>query len=58
MMAADDMRDLFAALAMGGILAKLASANMSPEAHKKLAEQSYQMADAMLAAREKTEVVQ
>lgn len=58
MMKDEYLRDWYAALALGGILAKLASANMSPEAHKKLAEQSYQMADAMLAAREKTEVVQ
>lgn len=58
MMPDEFLRDWYAALALGGILAKLASANMSPEAHKKLAEQSYQMADAMLAAREKVEVVQ
>jgi len=58
MMAADDMRDLFASLAMAGIMAKMASTTMPAGTRDQLAKLAYQMADAMLAAREKVEVVQ
>jgi Tfp pilus assembly protein PilV len=58
MMAADDMRDLFASLAMAGIMAKTASTTMPAGTREALAKLAYQMADAMLAAREKVEVVQ
>jgi len=58
MMAADDLRDLFAALAMGGIMSKMASTTMPAGTREALAKLAYQMADAMLAAREKVEVVQ
>ena len=58
MMAADDMRDLFAAMAMSGIMAKTASTTMPAGTREALAKLAYQMADAMLAAREKVEVAQ
>ena len=56
-MAADDMRDLFAALAMGGIMSKMASTTMPASTRDQLAKLAYQMADAMLAARDTTNEV-
>lgn len=58
MMAADDMRDLFAAMAMAGIMAKMASTTMPQSSREAIAKLAYQMADEMLAARDKAEVVQ
>lgn len=57
MMDADDMRDLMAALALGGIMSKMASTTMPAGTREALAKLAYQMADAMLAARETPEVV-
>ena len=51
-------RDTFAAHALGGIMAKMASTTMPAGTREQLAKLAYQMADAMLAARDRTEVVQ
>ena len=51
-------RDTFAAHALGGIMAKMASTTMPAGTRDALVKLAYQMADAMLAARDKTEVVQ
>lgn len=58
MMAADDMRDLFAALAMGGIMSKMASTTMPAGTREQLAKLAYQMADAMLLERSRQEMMQ
>lgn len=51
-------RDTFAAHALSGIMAKMASTTMPAGTRDALAKLAYQMADAMLAARDRTEVVQ
>ncbi len=58
MMAADDLRDLFAALAMGGIMSKMASTTMPAGTREQLAKLAYQMADAMLLERSRQEMMQ
>ena len=51
-------RDIFAAHALTGIMSKMASTTMPAGTRDALVKLAYQMADAMLAARDKTEVVQ
>lgn len=58
MMAADDMRDLFAAMAMAGIMAKTASTTMPAGTRDALAKLAYQMADAMQIERSRQEMMQ
>lgn len=52
------LRDFFAALALDGIMSKAASTTMPAGTRDALAKLAYQMADAMLVARDKPEVVQ
>ena len=47
------VRDLFAAAALAGIMAKMASTTMPGGTRDQLAKLAYQMADSMLAEREK-----
>lgn len=58
MMKDEYLRDFFAALALDGIMAKMASTTMPAGTRDQLARLAYQMADAMLAARDRVEVVQ
>lgn len=57
MMKDEYLRDFFAALALDGIMSKTASTTMPSSTRDALAKLAYQMADAMLDAREKPEVV-
>lgn len=54
----DPLRDLIAMSALSGIMAKMASTTMPSGTRDALAKLAYQMADAMLVARDKPEVVQ
>lgn len=54
----DPLRDLIAMSALSGIMAKTASTTMPAGTRDALAKLAYQMADAMLAARDRVEVVQ
>lgn len=58
MMKDEYLRDFFAALALDGIMSKTASTTMPASTRDALAKLAYQMADAMLEARDKVEVVQ
>ncbi len=51
-------RDTFAAHALGGIMSKTASTTMPASTRDALARLAYQMADAMMATRDRAEVVQ
>lgn len=51
-------RDIFATHALSGIMAKMASTTMPAGTRDALAKLAYQMADAMLVAREKSEAAQ
>ncbi|MBP7647745.1 MAG: hypothetical protein KA751_13435 [Comamonas sp.] len=54
----DPLRDLIAMSVLSGIMAKMASTTMPAGTRDQLARLAYQMADAMLAARDRVEVVQ
>jgi hypothetical protein len=54
----DPLRDLIAMSVLSGIMAKMASTTMPAGTREQLAKLAYQMADAMLVARDRTEVVQ
>ena len=58
MMKDEYLRDFYAALALSGIMGKMASTTMPAGTREALAKLAYQMADAMLAARDKVEVMQ
>lgn len=58
MMPSTDMRDTFAAAALTGIMAKMASTTMPSGTRESLAKLAYQMADAMMAERNKSKEAQ
>jgi hypothetical protein len=56
MIATDDLRDLMAAVALAGIMAKAATTTMSAGTRKAIADLTWQIADDVLEARDKVEV--
>ena len=58
MMPDEFLRDWYAALALGGIMSKMASTTMPAGTREQLAKLAYQMADAMLLERSRQEMMQ